>query len=280
MDIVKKTSAHNTTAKAGRSIDYLVVHYTTGTASKEGAAANVAAYFASTDNQASADFIVDDGTVVQYNPDLANRYCWHCGGSRQNTKGGGLYGACKNANSIGVELCSTNSSGKVTAANDSRWSFSQAVLERGRQLLRELMERYGIDAEHVIRHYDVTGKLCPGIVGWNADSGDESLWTAFHAGLGADEKAAGAEEQAAKQSMEEDEDMDLSAFKELWSQLRAELQDNDASDYSRQARQWAVEQGLISGVSDGAFNGSWQDYLTREQLVTVLYRFAQMLEQG
>ena len=275
MDIVEKTSAHNTTAKAGRSIDYLVVHYTAGTTSKAGTAANVAAYFASTDNQASADFIVDDGTVVQYNPDLTNRYCWHCGGGRQSTKGGGLYGACKNANSIGVELCSTNSSGKVTAANDSRWSFSQAVLERGRQLLRELMERYGIDAEHVIRHYDVTGKLCPGIVGWNADSGDESLWTAFHGGLAGEVQAT-----AEKESTEEDEEMDLSTFKQMWSQLRAELQDNDASAYSQQARQWAVEQGLISGISDGAFNGAWQDYLTREQLVTVLYRFAQMLEQG
>ncbi|MCD8377083.1 MAG: N-acetylmuramoyl-L-alanine amidase [Oscillospiraceae bacterium] len=280
MDIVQKTSAHNTTAKAGRNIEYLVVHYTAGTTSRAGAAANVAAYFASTDNQASADFIVDDETAVQYNPDLDNRYCWHCGGSRLNTKGGGLYGACKNANSIGVELCSTNSSGKAAAANDGSWSFTQAVLERGSALLRELMERYGIDAEHVIRHYDVTGKLCPGIVGWNADSGDESLWTVFHAGLGAGGTQTVTAGEPAEKSNEEDEEMNLSTFKQLWSQLRAELQDNDASAYSQQAREWAVAQGLVSGISDGEFNGAWQDYLTREQLVTVLYRFAQTLGQG
>ncbi|MGN1415255.1 MAG: SPOR domain-containing protein, partial [Oscillospiraceae bacterium] len=34
-------------------------------------------------------------------------------------------------------------------------------------------------ADHVIRHYDVTGKLCPGMIGWNADSGSEAEWEDF-----------------------------------------------------------------------------------------------------
>ena len=45
------------------------------------------------------------------------------------------------------------------------------------------MELYGIDADHVIRHYDVNGKCCPGIIGWNKDTGDESKWEAFHAAI-------------------------------------------------------------------------------------------------
>ena len=40
------------------------------------------------------------------------------------------------------------------------------------------MAKYGIDADHVVRHYDVTGKLCP--EPWVRD---ESLWRKFKARL-------------------------------------------------------------------------------------------------
>ena len=29
------------------------------------------------------------------------------------------------------------------------------------------MKKYGVPKSNVIRHYDVSGKLCPGVVGWN-----------------------------------------------------------------------------------------------------------------
>ena len=38
---------------------------------------------------------------------------------------------------------------------------------------------YGIPIENVYRHYDVSGKICPGVIGWNANSGDESKWQEF-----------------------------------------------------------------------------------------------------
>lgn len=41
------------------------------------------------------------------------------------------------------------------------------------------MKIYNIDSDHVIRHFDVTGKLCPGIIGWNSASGNESKWYEF-----------------------------------------------------------------------------------------------------
>ncbi|MCD8106270.1 MAG: N-acetylmuramoyl-L-alanine amidase [Lachnospiraceae bacterium] len=181
--ITKKTSTHNTTASAGRAIEYIVIHYTAGVSSAKGMAANTAEYFATTKTQASADFIVDDKTIVQYNPDLENRYCWHSGGSKASANGGSLHGVAKNTNSIGIEICSTNSTGKVQPANDKSWSFTDAVVAKAVDLTRYLMEKYSIDAEHVIRHYDVTGKPCPGIIGWNADSGDESQWKAFWAAI-------------------------------------------------------------------------------------------------
>ncbi|MCC8105751.1 MAG: amidase [Clostridiales bacterium] len=181
--IIKKTSTHNTTASAGRTIKYIVIHYTAGDSSAKGTAVDTAEYFASTANQASADYIVDDGTIVQYNPDPENRYCWHSGGSRLATKGGTLHGVAKNANSIGIEICSTNSTGKVPSANDRTWRFTDAAISKAVELTRYLMEKYSVDADHVIRHYDVTGKLCPGIIGWNAESGDESQWKAFQAAI-------------------------------------------------------------------------------------------------
>ena len=32
---------------------------------------------------------------------------------------------------------------------------------------KKIMEKYNVPIERVIRHYDVSGKLCPGIIGWN-----------------------------------------------------------------------------------------------------------------
>ena len=72
--------------------------------------------------------------------------------------------------------------------------------------------------------------------------------------------------------------MDLNRFKELWHEMRRELQDNDASEWSKEAREWAVENGIILGTTNEEFNGAWEDILTREQFVTALFRFANYLE--
>ena len=45
-------------------------------------------------------------------------------------------------------------------------------------LAKGIMQRYGIDTEHVVRHYDVTGKRCP--MPW---VDDPAQWTAFLATL-------------------------------------------------------------------------------------------------
>lgn len=183
INIMKNTNITNTTAASGRAIKYIVVHYTAGVTSKPGSAANTIDWFMNPSAQASADFCIDDANTVQYNPDIRNRYTWHCGGSNYNNKGGSLYGIVKNANSIGIEICSTNDTGRMTNANDGHYSYTDAVVTRAVELVRYLMEQFGIDAAHVIRHYDVNGKPCPGIIGWNADSGDESKWNAFKARL-------------------------------------------------------------------------------------------------
>lgn len=180
MNITRMTSFNNQTAKASREIKYIVIHYTAGSTGAAGAAANIAAMFANPATGASADYIVDSGGAVLFNPDINNRYTWHCGGEVYNNKGGTFYGKCTNTNSIGIEMCSTNRNWQPTdQANTSKWSFANAVIQNTIELTKQLMREYNIPAERVIRHYDVTGKLCPGIIGWNADSGSEAKWQAF-----------------------------------------------------------------------------------------------------
>ena len=43
------------------------------------------------------------------------------------------------------------------------------------------MSLYNIPKENVIRHYDATGKTCPGVKGWNPEPGSnsESEWEKF-----------------------------------------------------------------------------------------------------
>ena len=179
MNIIECTNTANTTELKNRKIKYIVIHYTAGITSKPGTAKSTAKYFAKETTKASADFIIDDENIVQYNPDIKNRYCWHCGGSKYKTKGGSLYKVCTSANSIGIEMCSTNSAKKVTNPNDTNWYFTDAVIDNCIELTKKLMEEYDIKADHVIRHYDVNGKPCPGVIGWNEDTNDISKWQDF-----------------------------------------------------------------------------------------------------
>lgn len=127
-------------------LDYLwiVIHYT----ASAGNAVNNGEYFAREDDlDASAHFFVDNDTIVTSVP--IEDTAWHAGNSWVN------------ANSIGIEVCSNGE------------DFTQAEIDNLQWLVCLLMDEYGIDADHVIRHYDVADiapaytytqdphKLCP-----------------------------------------------------------------------------------------------------------------------
>lgn len=81
-------------------------------------------------------------------------------------------------------------------------------------------------------------------------------------------------------AVKEEEPMNLDTFKALWREMRQELQDNDSSNYSEKARSYFTENGLIQGngkLPDGSPNYMWEDVMTREQMVTVLYRLLDKL---
>lgn len=82
----------------------------------------------------------------------------------------------------------------------------------------------------------------------------------------------------------EEESMTQDKFNEMFrvamAAYRADLQDNDSAKWSEEARRWAVDNGIVAGgapLPDGQPNYMWEDMTTREQFVTVLYRFAMKL---
>lgn len=184
INIIKKTGTANTNRCPNRNIKYIVVHYTAGSTSRTGAARNTAVMFSSPSHGGSADFIVDDTEIVQYSPDIENYLCWHAG---VDYSGGTaeFHGKCTNANSIGIEICSTNPNwNQFDRANSPKWSFTAAAVARAAELVKYLMEKYKIPAANVIRHWDVCHKECPGIIGWNPNSGSEAKWLEFKKTIG------------------------------------------------------------------------------------------------
>lgn len=150
-----------------RTIRYIVVHYTAGTKSSPGTAKAIKSIFNS--RNASADFAVDDRDIVQFNPDIRNNYTWAVGDNRNFATGGAsFYGRCLNRNSVSVEMCSTLLSGwSARYPNHEGWCVTDRTVKNAQFVVKILMQRFNIPLQNVIRHFDVTGKLCPGIVGWN-----------------------------------------------------------------------------------------------------------------
>lgn len=139
--------------RAYSSIKYIVLHYTANDGDK---AENNAKYFQTArDPASSAHYFVDDNEIVQSVPD--NCVAWSVGGNRyfdiEKTGGAKLYKKVTNANSISVEMCGTKRDGKGTA--------SEKTMRNAVSFCLELMKKYKIDIDHVVRHFDVNGKHCP-----------------------------------------------------------------------------------------------------------------------
>ena len=127
------------------AINWICLHFTSGNGDT---AQNNADYFAREGGlNASAHYFVDTERIVQSVKDSDT--AWHCGKER----GGSYYNDCRNANSIGIEMCDSKRDGTVKA--------TEQTIRNAAELAAALCERYGLPVSHIIRHYDVTGKLCP-----------------------------------------------------------------------------------------------------------------------
>lgn len=138
--------------RATSKIEYLVIHYTANDGDTDEANSK---YFKNNVTKTSAHYFVDDDSVTQSVED--NRVAWHCGGNRysdyKKTGGAKFYGKCTNTNSLGFEMCDTIKDGKN--------NVSEKTLDNTVELVKQKMKQYNIPVDRVIRHFDVTGKMCP-----------------------------------------------------------------------------------------------------------------------
>lgn len=156
---------------------YLVNHYSAGVTSVKDSGRNLIAWFNKEEAEASADFVVDDENAYQYNQYPLKRGCWAVGGDKYKTDGGRLYGVATNFNCISIEMTSNNRTGKITYPNDANYYFTTKTLNNAIRLNLYLMQKFNIPIDRVIRHYDVNGKECPGVIGWNGNC--DSDWKHF-----------------------------------------------------------------------------------------------------
>ncbi|MEF9991320.1 MAG: peptidoglycan recognition family protein [Peptostreptococcaceae bacterium] len=136
LDIKRKISQYN--HYEGNNPQYIVIHYT---GNENDTAKNNADYFGGGNRNASAHYFVDNNEVYQVVEEFNG--AWHIG------DGNNKYGI-NNKNSIGIEMCGTDNG-----------NISEKTVENTLELTKELMKKYGIDSDHVVRHYDASRKNCP-----------------------------------------------------------------------------------------------------------------------
>lgn len=197
--------------RAGRTqpVRYIVMHYT---ANNGDTARNNCDYYHRVGGlQASAHYFCDEHGAMQ-----SVRECdtaWHCGARAY------WHPECRNGNSIGIEMCSRK------RADGSYYILPETVANAA-ALAREIMQRYGIDTEHVVRHYDVTGKRCP--MPW---VDDPAQWTAFLAML-------------TPERTNEEEDENMVKYKTI----------DDVPEWYRSEVQELMDAGALKGTGNGAID--------------------------
>jgi N-acetylmuramoyl-L-alanine amidase CwlA len=140
-------------------IKYIVVHYTGNDGDTD---ENNGNYFKNNVVEASAHYFVDDDSITQ--TVLDDYVAWHCGAKTYK------HASCRNTNSIGVEICDDVKNSVIYP--------SEKTIENALELVKALMKKYSVPKENVIRHYDVTGKLCPAY--WCGTKEKDEKWlTAF-----------------------------------------------------------------------------------------------------
>lgn len=142
---IKKILAHraNYGTKRAGAVEWIVMHYT---ANDGDSGASNGKYFQQALNPvASAHYFVDETSITISVPE--DYVAYHCGADKYR------HPFCRNYNSIGIEMCDTKRDGRVMA--------TEQTIQNAAELAAALCEKYGLPVSHIIRHYDVTGKLCP-----------------------------------------------------------------------------------------------------------------------
>lgn len=260
----------NKTSPRRGEIDTVTIHCVVGQCTVE----SLGALFAKSSRGASSNYGVGkDGRIGMYVEEKDRAWC--SGGTDKNgnpIRVNGISGSDNDHRAITIEVASdtTHPYAVTDAAYEGLIRLLVDICKRnpGIKRLRWLGDKSLVgetDKQNMTVHRWFAYKSCPG----------DYLY---------ERHSAIAEEVNRRLDAEiletEDDDMDAAKFKEMWLEMRKELQDNDAGQWSEAARAWAISNGLINGngsTVDGEPNCMWADVLTREQFITVLYRFAQIM---
>lgn len=152
------TSANAKNYSRGRwqPIQFIVLHYTAG---RNDTAANNIKYFKNNAVGASAHYFVDETGWEQSVDD--GDTAWSVGTAGYYTQ---KHPVCRNGNSISIEMC----------CEADRYTIADETVDNAAELTRQLMDKYNIPLENVLRHWDVVNKQCP--LSWVED---ESKWLDF-----------------------------------------------------------------------------------------------------
>lgn len=196
MNIIRNSNNdifHNTSNRVIKP-KFIVVH---ATADSGATSENEVAYFnKKTTTRASADLFVDSD-IRFYNNDILHRYSWAVGGRKLATGGGSMHGIVKNNNSISIEMCCYKD-------QNGRWSITDQTYINTIFIIKYLMGEYGINADHVVRHYDVTGKLCPCVFGFISENGgSDSIWQKMKSDIKSDAEPVKPEEKPEQKPVHE-----------------------------------------------------------------------------
>lgn len=213
-------------------IKYLVIHDTGNTSIGADAEAHYK-YLQTAQRYGSAQYYVDDKQIIQVIGE--SLVAWSIGDTWGYSNNPNRIKDAFNHNSLNVELC-------INEGIDKDKAYKNVV-----ELTKNLMKKFSFPADMVIRHFDATGKICPG--SWSKN--DWAMWKKF------------------KEDIQKPIEwvIDLSKDSEFGEEGGAVVAEKikDVSSWAEKAWQWGINKGLTDGTNP-------QGQCTREQVVTMLYR--------
>ena len=150
-DYLSKTN-FDSSERTWQDIDYITVHYTANPGDN---AYESVQYFYEEYRASSAHYFVDESSVWRSVAD--KDMSWHSGGASQY-----FHETARNENSIGIEMCCRKTdTTTIDDPTDLDWYFLDGTETNSAALVKSLMKQYAVPIENVIRHTDITHKICP-----------------------------------------------------------------------------------------------------------------------
>ena len=238
--LVTYTNLSNHYSVRTHAIDTITIHcYVGQVTAKQGCD-----YFASTDREASCNYVVGKDGSIGLCVEEKNR-SW-CSSNRDNDN-----------RSVTIEVASDTT---------HPYRVTDEALSALIQLVFDICERNGIpelrwrgdksligqvDQQNMTVHRWFANKACPGDYLYN-----------LHGYIA---------EQVNKE-LEGNDMITQEQFNKMMDNYLAERAKQDGGDWSKEARDWAVSEGIIGGTSSDSFTPEWKSWPTREQLVVILKR--------